>query len=1693
MKKSENNTSTERTMRTRSLKNSASATRKSQRLAPSPSSAMKNSSRVEKKSTPSPLRRSERGKNIPSAKVSENPPKNAEISPDTEQRKDEKENSVEESSNKIKKREPVMSARSYRALRRKLKDPEALVDASPNEEELVVVGCSRRVPAANEDARDGNTDCSPPANLESKRLPVAETSPEKGTDLPLKSIGDTEKMVLGASPMVETRNVIVLGLPSENSEQQLLVSKTSLETDIDLPLKRKRDTAGTVPDACAIVTNRDDRVMSSDGVIPIPAPSGCVNTDQPETCSICEKPNGDFQNPSVCSCSAQPVEESDHVAQDMKETGPAMDRDHEENRQMYPEYWVPVQLSNVQLEQYCRTLFSKSLSLSSPSKDALGSLEESFNSVRKTCDHPYVMDASLKQLLTKNLELHEMLDVEVKASGKLHLLDAMLTHIKKNGLKAVVFYQATQSPEGLLLGNILEDFLAHRFGKQSYEHGTYSANKKNAINNFNKENQCWVLLLETRACNQSIKLLRAEAFILFGSTWNPSHDIKHLEKIKIESSSERTKIYRLYSVCTVEEKALILARQNKWQNKRQNKPVENLNRTLTHALLMWGASYLFDKLEHFHSSETPNSGVPFDQSIMDGVIHEFSSVLSSKGGEENEAKLCLLLEAKHAQGTYSTASTLFGEEHIKLSDEDSPNIFWSKLLEGKNPMWKYPSGTPQRNRKRVQYFEGSEESPKISDCGNMKKRKKASNNVTDPPVDNDERNASGKDQMGPLESAKVVALQSSCKPTSGSHGTFDGNDAFGMYSIGGHISGIPEDMLAGHDSRKIPRESQKRLHAVLKLEIAKLCQVLHVSGAWANMVENFLEYVIENHRIYEEPATTYQAFQIAMIWIAALLVKQKFSRKESLARAKSELSFNCSREEINYIYSIFYCMKSLFLERTQVHQEKNHTKLMRSSEGEECTTEKRGSPYSTAAIDIEKTLSDIKRKCKKLVQKLVQEHEKKKVELANRYVDKKQELETRKKVEAAVIRISCSGTRTQVDDLKRLDHQYERKFDEIKSEKDECLKSLEQMYEAAKKKLAEDEACWNSRIKNWAQAELGTSWTKMDVSTLSPEQATDNVATKSQSKEHISITVPITSASPDEDVSPSAPEIPQSINLAKSASPEFSLDREEALVTIENNRTSHVGSDADNILAQQNKEVSSLDKEIPDESALPMPLPASVVETRGSTESDQDYQDICPMPSSPTGKQPDPTATIQGQNIYAAVEPQSAGSETIEAAGFNTSNQAGNQPDPAANVEGQNIETSAEPHIAGPDAVESGDSVVADQETVDAQDACYQKTAALVGTQTDLTENIETEGQNITATAQLHTAGSDALETDGPAVSDQGVWDASPLPFSSPGNNTDAAVNTEGPNNTTVAEPHTTGSDACGTEIAEPGTQVEQSTLANVFHEGGVEPSAGVTVPATSLLNNGMGPSAVQPTPQIPFPVFNDPFQYELEKLRRESETTKKTYEEKKSILKAELEWKMAEIQAEYQRKFSEVEAEHNTRTTEIETCKNLVFNNKLLANAFLSKCTDKKVSHASPAPRGRIQQLAQRAAQVTALRNYTSQAPALAPLQPQASLFPSVPRSSGLPLNPAHCPMPQPRQSLISNAVPTPSASPATTPVVNASLDLNSYRPSSSIPNATATPTSTLLPQPITYSGVLIQQLQQSLSNGLQGGNDVVYLSDDE
>ncbi|KAL6316589.1 hypothetical protein AAG906_018844 [Vitis piasezkii] len=97
----------------------------------------------------------------------------------------------------------------------------------------------------------------------------------------------------------------------------------------------------------------------------------------------------------------------------------------------FVEYWVPIPLSNVQLEQYRGTLLSNTISLCSCSKnDPVGALRDVLISTPKCCDHPYIVDLSLQSFLTKGLPEIEYLDVGIDATGKLQLLDRMISEIK---------------------------------------------------------------------------------------------------------------------------------------------------------------------------------------------------------------------------------------------------------------------------------------------------------------------------------------------------------------------------------------------------------------------------------------------------------------------------------------------------------------------------------------------------------------------------------------------------------------------------------------------------------------------------------------------------------------------------------------------------------------------------------------------------------------------------------------------------------------------------------------------------------------------------------------------------------------------------------------------------------------------------------------------------------------------------------------------------------------------------------------------------------------------------------------------------------------------------------------------------------------------------------------------------------------
>ncbi|XP_058780148.1 helicase protein MOM1-like isoform X2 [Vicia villosa] len=684
----------------------------------------------------------------------------------------------------------------------------------------------------------------------------------------------------------------------------------------------------------------------------------------------------------------------------------------------FVEYWIPAQISHVQLEQYCATLLSNaSILCSSPKIDSVGAIRDVLISTRKCCNHPYVNDPSMQPLLFKGLEEVEYLNVGIKASGKLQLLDSMLKELKKNDLRALLLFQSIGGSGKDSIGDILDDFLRQRFGLDSYERidkGVSPSKKQAAMKKFNdKNNKRFVFLMETCACLPSIKLSSIDTIIIYDSDWNPMNDIRSLQKITLDSQFELIKMFRLYSAFTVEEKALILARQAKILD------INTLftNRSLSHTLLMWGASCLFDELGIFHNSATSTSS---PEQLLEETVSQFSSFISDAVEDSDKRNHSILLKVHQNGGTYCASSPLFGELKIGSLDEESPQNFWTKLLEGKQFQWKYSCSSSQRSRKRVQPFNNLEGESDFVYEGIAKKRTKVSNNIVDQPSLKSE---------GEKLSTEIKAD----KPK--------GNDV--EFEKNGSV----------HDE-------QRSLHLSLKPQITKLCEILLLPDNVKKLVDCFLEYVMNNHHVSREPVSMLQAFQISLIWTAAAMQKHKLDHKASLILAKQHLNFDCKKGEANYSYSLLRCLKKIFRHRTG-------------------TCSDTSSPQASNMIEVElfkkdlsKSIKETKKKCEKMLNniRLMQKEEKHRlrtaieVELA--------ELERKQKIELAFTR-SCSPnevTRTETLKILNIDHQ--KSIEELKFQHELRLKDLEDKQSAHMLKAQDWVPTWVENLKSWAKNEL---------------------------------------------------------------------------------------------------------------------------------------------------------------------------------------------------------------------------------------------------------------------------------------------------------------------------------------------------------------------------------------------------------------------------------------------------------------------------------------------------------------------------------------------------------------------------------------------------------------------------------------------
>ncbi|CAK8543860.1 unnamed protein product [Lathyrus sativus] len=593
------------------------------------------------------------------------------------------------------------------------------------------------------------------------------------------------------------------------------------------------------------------------------------------------------------------------------------------------EYWVPAQLSNLQLEQYCSMLLSNSLPLCSGQKsNSVDALRDLIVSTMKCCNHPYLLNPSLSSLVTGGVPVEEHLDIGIKASGKLQLLEKILVEAKSRELRVMILYQSSGGSGSI--GNILDDVLCQRFGNDCYVRygkGYIPSKKQAALAAFNdRESGRFVFLIESSACIPSIKLSYVDTIILFDSGLDPQNDLKCLQKMSISSKFNKLTVLRLYSYFTVEEKVLMLAKEGIALDSN----VQLISQSTNHSLLKWGASYLFSKLDDLHGSGTSVSTSDIsDHSILNDVIFELSSKLVCDSNGTDCHGQSFILRVQQNGGEYARNISLLGERDMKKLGNETGTFSWSDLLKGRNPHWRFLPVSPQRIRKRVEYFRPSLTGSEGENDTVSRKRKKESKYNVDP----EERKVT-KDSVDPkrrkvfkdiVDTKRREFSMSVADPKTRkvAKEIVDSNGSKVSVVIVGskHVkkmlknknhrsAGKRKRKLNGASVMKKPIQKQKKRSAMPKStkllskpDISDLCDVLHILKNVKAVAMRLLEYVFEHYNICCLEVSIVQAFKISVCWLAASLLKHKIDRKHSLDLAKRHLNFNCKEEDATYVYN----------------------------------------------------------------------------------------------------------------------------------------------------------------------------------------------------------------------------------------------------------------------------------------------------------------------------------------------------------------------------------------------------------------------------------------------------------------------------------------------------------------------------------------------------------------------------------------------------------------------------------------------------------------------------------------------------------------------------------------------------------------------------------------------------------------------
>jgi superfamily II DNA/RNA helicase len=330
---------------------------------------------------------------------------------------------------------------------------------------------------------------------------------------------------------------------------------------------------------------------------------------------------------------------------------------------------VPVGMSKLQKEMY-RELMTRSYTI----LQGAGAKKAQMNllmQLQKCCNHPYLFENTEPQ----NLSPEEVQRLLIDASGKLVLLDKMLTKLKAGGHRVLVFSHMTS------LLDILEDYVRHnKWGYCRLDGQTSPTERQLLIDRFNtKPDEYFVFLLSTLAGGLGINLATADTVILFDSDWNPHNDLQALSRCHRIGQKSKVMIYRFVTRNSVEEGIVSVAQKKLGL---ETIVVRSMGRGVDpktlKAILGHGVAKLF--------SENPNeSDIVYDDAAVEKLLDRNQEEVSPDSAHAPEGASEAL---KQYLGAFTVAKVWNDDAEVRIEEElETDGVDWQTIIKERYSRW----------------------------------------------------------------------------------------------------------------------------------------------------------------------------------------------------------------------------------------------------------------------------------------------------------------------------------------------------------------------------------------------------------------------------------------------------------------------------------------------------------------------------------------------------------------------------------------------------------------------------------------------------------------------------------------------------------------------------------------------------------------------------------------------------------------------------------------------------------------------------------------------------------------------------------------------------------------------------------------------------------------------------------------------